>query len=387
MTTPHFIRDNTSLGDADLPNRMANPAANKKVVTQDWQRFVRAMYDIQEYLNSGAFDASVTISAKDINLVNNADANVGPELDWVGNRGRWFIGVDVANSPTSRDFVLAGQRGPYSFSDGATTSGSPTLTSASGGGFAAALVGSPISGVGIPAGTTVSAVASTTSLTMSANATATATGVTVTIARSASADIVYLKHRGGLSPTIGFGITPPDGSARLQVSPNDAEPAMGTIRLRRGPSQTGNVLALHDSTPIDRWWVDKDFYVSGEHSLGGAMVLQGNAANNRPLLMIDKDKSSSVYGFEFPAGGGGVIRFVRTTTGTNVFQVGTDGSLFIYNAVTMQSSLKVQGNIGFYNATPVARPTITGSRGSNAAVASLLTALALQGLIIDGTTA
>lgn len=42
--------------------------------------------------------------------------------------------------------------------------------------------------------------------------------------------------------------------------------------------------------------------------------------------------------------------------------------------------------IGFWGATPVIRQTVTGSRGGNAALASLLTKLATEGLILDSTT-
>ena len=42
--------------------------------------------------------------------------------------------------------------------------------------------------------------------------------------------------------------------------------------------------------------------------------------------------------------------------------------------------------IGFLGAAPVVRPTVSGSRGANAALASLLTALANLGLIVDSTT-
>jgi hypothetical protein len=49
------------------------------------------------------------------------------------------------------------------------------------------------------------------------------------------------------------------------------------------------------------------------------------------------------------------------------------------------------GGIGsvmaFYGNTPIARPTVTGSRGGNAALASLLTQLAALGLVTDSTTA
>lgn len=43
--------------------------------------------------------------------------------------------------------------------------------------------------------------------------------------------------------------------------------------------------------------------------------------------------------------------------------------------------------MGFNGATPTAKPTITGSRGGNAALASLLSALDTLGLVVDSTTA
>ena len=42
--------------------------------------------------------------------------------------------------------------------------------------------------------------------------------------------------------------------------------------------------------------------------------------------------------------------------------------------------------LGFYGATPAAKPTITGSKGANAALTSLLSALATLGLVTDSTT-
>jgi hypothetical protein len=45
------------------------------------------------------------------------------------------------------------------------------------------------------------------------------------------------------------------------------------------------------------------------------------------------------------------------------------------------------GAVGFNNVPAVARPTVTGSRGANTALASLITAIAATGLIIDSTTA
>jgi Protein of unknown function (DUF3168)/Head domain of trimeric autotransporter adhesin len=62
------------------------------------------------------------------------------------------------------------------------------------------------------------------------------------------------------------------------------------------------------------------------------------------------------------------------------------------NPITGLEYLRAETNgtaamIGFFGAAAVARPTITGSRGGNAALASLLTALASLGLVTDSTTA
>lgn len=55
-------------------------------------------------------------------------------------------------------------------------------------------------------------------------------------------------------------------------------------------------------------------------------------------------------------------------------------------AIEFEAGFKTNGNVGFYGTTPVAKPTVTGSRGGNAALASLLTALAGFGLITDSST-
>ncbi len=44
------------------------------------------------------------------------------------------------------------------------------------------------------------------------------------------------------------------------------------------------------------------------------------------------------------------------------------------------------GKLGFYGASAQPRPTVTGSRSGNVAVASLLSALSSLGLITDNTT-
>lgn len=52
-----------------------------------------------------------------------------------------------------------------------------------------------------------------------------------------------------------------------------------------------------------------------------------------------------------------------------------------------QAILVADGGLSFFNGTPAERPSVTGSRGGNAALASLLTVLGDMGLITDNTTA
>jgi hypothetical protein len=79
--------------------------------------------------------------------------------------------------------------------------------------------------------------------------------------------------------------------------------------------------------------------------------------------------------------GGNVSLQPGVNTGTGIL-----GSLRLLDSA---AALKIQINttgIGFFTNAPVARPTVVGSRGGNAALASLLTGLASLGLIIDSST-
>jgi hypothetical protein len=77
--------------------------------------------------------------------------------------------------------------------------------------------------------------------------------------------------------------------------------------------------------------------------------------------------------------GGGAANILTATPGANstapvtLSQSGTGG-------------IQLNGRVGF-GVAPLAKATVTGSRAANAALASLLTALAATGLLTDGTTA
>lgn len=68
--------------------------------------------------------------------------------------------------------------------------------------------------------------------------------------------------------------------------------------------------------------------------------------------------------------------------------IGGDTNLYRSAADTLKTddSLIVGANVGFYGHAAAAKPTVSGSAGSNAALASLLTALAGLGLITDSSS-
>lgn len=247
----------------------------------------------------------------------------GPEWNYWGHNGTWVNGIDVANTPPSRDFVIAGQRGGYSFEDG-VCNGTSTVTSAAQGGFASRIVGDVITGGGVTTGTTITAVASATSMTLS-NTCATATSVRFTITDVTTSDIVYMKHRGARAPTIGFGITPPDGNYRVEIGGSDAENAMGSLGLRIGATQSGFPFAIYDSGGTARLWYTADLYLSGEQSgVGAALIIQGDVSNNRPLLFTDNARSL-YYGFTFPGSNKNCFRYI--TGGLDIWCADTGGGL------------------------------------------------------------
>lgn len=319
-------------------------------------------------IGDGAFtdDGTNATIAGDLKIdvsTSNADS---PELDYTGYNGSWFSGIDTANQATSRDFVVAGLRPVFSCED-AVINGTTTITSAAQCGFSSSLIGKAITGTDIPPGTTIASVAGPTSATLSQAATGSGT-IRATITRTFTAnDVIYLKHRGGLPTTIGFGITPPSGSYRLQVSPDDSEVAMGGLGIRVGPSQTGKAFVVHDSSPTERFWVTSDFYLSGLHAgTGSAIGIQAESTNERPLALVKSDKTR-VYAFQYSSNN---LRFRYVTGGVDAWQVSTAGDFATFGNATLGDATgdttKQWGHLTLDGTAPTlsscgTSPTITGT--------------------------
>ena len=134
-----------------------------------------------------------------------------------------------------------------------------------------------------------------------------------------------------------------------------------------------------------------------EHDHAGALL-----SELRTITAGYATRSTYNEGF---IGGNSAIRGSKTSAGT-VLNMGIRLQSDAANSVIMlgpnnledattrvsdagpDSRIRLEANkIGFFSSAPVVRPTVTGSRGGNAALADLLTELATLGLIIDSSTA
>jgi hypothetical protein len=87
----------------------------------------------------------------------------------------------------------------------------------------------------------------------------------------------------------------------------------------------------------------------------------------------------------FRGGGASIAEWLPNQTTFRIFAGSTQGDLR-----GSAGSLRLMWNetgLGFFGTAAIAKPAATGSRGGNAALASLLTQLAALGLITDSTTA
>ena len=124
---------------------------------------------------------------------------------------------------------------------------------------------------------------------------------------------------------------------------------------------------------------------------GSALIYSGNT--------IQLYTASTYEGFRVQSGTGTDWLQVKSGNGFGALSVrgeSSDASVIILGKGT--GGVRLQGGtgtvkaefdstgLGFFGATPIAQPTVTGSKGGNAALASLITALAAYGLIINSTT-
>ncbi|UCV26784.1 hypothetical protein [Ferribacterium limneticum] len=205
-----------------------------------------------------------------------------------------------------------------------------------------------------------------------------------------------------------------DGVAHASIVPRQAALATLTTLINGGgeiavATDVDALVVLNDAGAKVFGLVPVDFYNASNNSAqlvtlknrdGVSLSLASTASMSlmsaSSLLM--QVKASSVSGASLPpitlqgghsthatAGTGGsvYVQLGKGATATGEFAVLTANDFMPLNITEVAG----EAVIGFFEAAPVAQPTVSGSRGGNAALASLLTALASLGLIVNSTTA
>jgi hypothetical protein len=116
--------------------------------------------------------------------------------------------------------------------------------------------------------------------------------------------------------------------------------------------------------------------VTGSTTLAGASFGSVNGSTN-----LDLSKHIALYGTNIGLNvtGSSTINFVAGGA-SPVLTLSAAASVFAINA-------RFNGNVGFYNTAPAAKQTVSGAKGSNVALGSLMTALVAMGLVTDTTSA
>lgn len=205
--------------------------------------------------------------------------------------------------------------------------------------------------------------------------------------------VIYrVDHKGGIGASGGMHL-----ATGMRLRAADADDITYSVHIDPTLDVTGIIVDAANDAPASAWqqWRLNDTTVVAEIAATGSLFANrglsvgSGAAGTQATLTIKRD----------PAGGndGQLVAIAATNaiaTGTAVGDVvlravdtadGT-GKLLLVGHTTIGLSVNATG-IGFFTTAPQAKKTVTGSRGGNAALASLLTQLAGYGLVTDSSSA
>lgn len=170
-------------------------------------------------------------------------------------------------------------------------------------------------------------------------------------------------------------VTLSPANANVTISPTGT----GTATFAPATAGTINNMSIGATTPQNGTF--KTLQTDGS-----ANVLLGTSVTSNDVIARGANSGAS-GGSSFFAQNNGVA-IVGIGNKSRLLGGAYDATPYVFANATLEvgPSTKFLSTTGFNNTNPIAKPTVTGSRAGNAALASLLTALANYGLVTDSST-
>lgn len=155
------------------------------------------------------------------------------------------------------------------------------------------------------------------------------------------------------------------GASTLTLTGTTTVTEIGFERIERPTITDGSAVTVTNAATV---------IIDGEPIAGGSVSI-GTGATNAKALWIKRGFFQ--HGGNYSIGASGTVAEVYGDTSSGILSSPNATTRFTWNNT----------GIGFYTTAPIAKPAASGSRGGNAALASLLTALSNLGLVTDSTSA
>jgi hypothetical protein len=210
---------------------------------------------------------------------------------------------------------------------------------------------------------------------------------------------VYLDNHTLYVDVLGYGVA---GGALVVRGLNTQNAPTDIFRVEKDGTFTVGVMTSPVMTSPTISTGDLVFGTTGQRITGdlsnataaNRLALQSSVVNGSTVWMIVPNGTSLVANnlmlgsSDIPNAPTLSVRHIGTTAiiDTNKLGTGTAVDLDLRAVNTTLIRLGVSGALGFFGIAGTTKPTVTGSRGANAALASLLTALAGLGLLTDSSS-
>ncbi len=287
--------------------------------------------------NDGATNSTVTIgSGYTMNVGNNGilvTSNVGTKTDTITG------GALTGNANVQATFTVSGT--PTTTVSAATTTVTVSSSTLTVGSTAGLVVGMPVSGTGIPAGTTIASIVNGTQLVLSANATTTSTNATVAFP-IAPQSIIF--------GTSELDVTQNDTSADFTIASDIRQPNRATtagVPLAIVKTGAGALVLSGNNTYGGTTAINEGTLKIGSTTAIGTFDVGNNIVYSAVNIANKQGATLSLNGFNTNIGNlsGGGLDGGTVAIGGNTLTINQTGSTTYSGALTGSGNLVVNGSV------------------------------------------